>query len=425
MIEIFFIAVLGSLVGLAIGIVPGIGTTFVMIATYGILNTLDPSQIIAFYVAVTMSSQFAGSVSALIFGFPGEVTSQPAISERHDLQLNGQIGTAVQHTALSSLIAVCFALGVTMLLWKWLPSFVYVLRTEVKLLLLCLILGIIGTSGRNTVRTNYIMVVVGILIGLVGFNYQGQLILTFDQWWLSSGIPITVLLLGFIAVPSMLNFPKVEFNAESIEIKPHSIAWTSIARGSVIGSFVGLVPVIGNMISSNFAWLVEKSKKSTTALQRVSSAEAANNSGNVMVLLPLLMFGLPIVGSEMILYSLISAKGWTHVNLTITVLWQIYVAAIVSSLIGWALCGPVVKHLIIFIQKNYSILVKFAFAIVTISMLYLGHQAHNIWFYLLASTICVVIGILLRHRDFTPLLIGSLIAAPLISAVQVVYQLYF
>jgi putative tricarboxylic transport membrane protein len=140
MIEIFFIAVLGSLVGLAIGIVPGIGTTFVMIATYGILNTLDPSQIIAFYVAVTMSSQFAGSVSALIFGFPGEVTSQPAISERHDLQLNGQIGTAVQHTALSSLIAVCFALGVTMLLWKWLPSFVYVLRTEVKLLLLCLIL---------------------------------------------------------------------------------------------------------------------------------------------------------------------------------------------------------------------------------------------------------------------------------------------
>ena len=425
MIEIFFIAVLGSLVGLAIGIVPGIGTTFVMIATYGILNTLDPSQIIAFYVAVTMSSQFAGSVSALIFGFPGEVTSQPAISERHDLQLNGQIGTAVQHTALSSLIAVCFALGVTMLLWKWLPSFVYVLRTEVKLLLLCLILGIIGTSGRNTVRTNYIMVVVGILIGLVGFNYQGQLILTFDQWWLSSGIPITVLLLGFIAVPSMLNFPKVEFNAESIEIKPHSIAWASITRGSVIGSFVGLVPVIGNMISSNFAWLVEKSKKSTTALQRVSSAEAANNSGNVMVLLPLLMFGLPIVGSEMILYSLISAKGWTHVNLTITVLWQIYVAAIVSSLIGWALCGPVVKYLIIFIQKNYSILVKFAFAIVTISVLYLGHQAHNIWFYLLASTICVVIGILLRHRDFTPLLIGSLIAAPLVSAGQVVYQLYF
>jgi len=425
MIEIFFIAVLGSLVGLAIGIVPGIGTTFVMIATYGILNTWDPSQIIAFYVAVTMSSQFAGSVSALIFGLPGEVTSQPAISERHDLQLNGQIGTAVQHTALSSLIAVCFALGVTMLLWKWLPSFVYVLRTEVKLLLLCLILGIIGTSGRNTVRTNYIMVVVGILTGLVGFNYQGQLILTFDQWWLASGIPITVLLLGFIAVPSMLNFPKVEFNAESIEIKPHSIAWTSIARGSVIGSFVGLVPVIGNMISSNFAWLVEKSKKSTTALQRVSSAEAANNSGNVMVLLPLLMFGLPIVGSEMILYSLISAKGWTHVNLTITVLWQIYVAAIVSSLIGWALCGPVVKYLIIFIQKNYSILVKFAFAIVTISMLYLGHQAHNIWFYLLASTICVVIGVLLRHRDFTPLLIGSLIAAPLVSAGQVVYQLYF
>lgn len=425
MIEIFFIAVIGSLVGLAIGIVPGMGAGFVMIATYGILSTWDPTQIIAFYVAVTMSSQFAGSVSALIFGLPGEVTSQPALSERHDLQLNGQIGTAVKHTALSSLIAVCFALGVTMLLWKWLPSFVYVLRTEVKLLLLCLILGIIGTAGRNTMRTNYIMVTVGILIGLVGFKYQGQLILTFDQWWLSSGIPITVLLLGFIAVPSMLNFPKVKFDAESIEIKSHPVAWASVTRGSVIGSFVGLVPVIGNAISSNVAWLVERSKRSTTAMQRVSSAEAANNSGNVMVLLPLLMFGLPIVASEMILYSLISLKGWSHIDLTTTVLMQIYLAAIVSSLIGWALCGPVVKHLVIFIQKNYSILAKFAVAIATISVLYLGYQAHNTWFYLSALTICVVIGTLLRHRDFTPLLIGSLIAAPLVSAGQVVYQLYF
>jgi hypothetical protein len=85
----------------------------------------------------------------------------------------------------------------------------------------------------------------------------------------------------------------------------------------------------------------------------------------------------------------------------------------------------VVKHLVIFIQKNYSILAKFAVAIATISVLYLGYQAHNTWFYLSALTICVVIGTLLRHRDFTPLLIGSLIAAPLASAGQVVYQLYF
>jgi hypothetical protein len=117
--------------------------------------------------------------------------------------------------------------------------------------------------------------------------------------------------------------------------------------------------------------------------------------------------------------------GWSHVDLTTTVLLQIYIAAIVSSLIGWALCGPVVKYLIIFIQKNYSILVKFAVAIATISVLYLGYQAHNTWFYLSALAICVFIGVLLRHRDFTPLLIGSLIAAPLAFAGQVVYQLYF
>jgi putative tricarboxylic transport membrane protein len=425
MIEILLIAVLGSLIGLAIGIIPGMGTSFIMIAAYGILTTWDSSQIIAFYVAVTMSSQFAGSVSALIFGLPGEVTSQPALSERNFLQLNGQIGTTVKHTAVASLIAVSFALGVTLLLWNLLPSFVYILRTEVKFILLCSIFLIAGTAGRNTISTNYLMVAIGIALGLVGFSYQGQQILTFDQWWLSGGIPVTVLLIGLIAVPSMLNFPKVEYNAESIEIKSHPLSWSSITRGTLIGSFVGLVPVIGNAITSNVAWLAERSRKLSTPLQRVSSAEAANNSGNVMVLLPLLMFGIPIVPSEMILYSLINAQGWAHTDLTTTMLFQIYLAAIISSLIGYALCGPVVKYLIVFVQKNYSILVKFAVAVAVVSVLYLGYQAYNAWFYLLSLVICISIGVLLRHRDFTPLLIGTLIAAPLINAGQVFYQLYF
>jgi hypothetical protein len=144
-----------------------------------------------------------------------------------------------------------------------------------------------------------------------------------------------------------------------------------------------------------------------------------------LVLLPLLMFGIPIVPSEMILYSLINAQGWAHTDLTTTMLFQIYLAAIISSLIGYALCGPVVKYLIVFVQKNYSILVKFAVAVAVVSVLYLGYQAYNAWFYLLSLVICISIGVLLRHRDFTPLLIGTLIAAPLINAGQVFYQLYF
>ena len=116
MIEVAAVVILGSVLGLLVGIVPGMGTSFALIAGYPIIAAWPTDWMLAYYTAVTMSSQFSSSVSALMFGVLGEFTAQPALKERLELQQLGQIGTAVSHTAIASLTAVAASLVVVTVL---------------------------------------------------------------------------------------------------------------------------------------------------------------------------------------------------------------------------------------------------------------------------------------------------------------------
>jgi TctA family transporter len=79
-------------------------------------------------------------------------------------------------------------------------------------------------------------------------------------------------------------------------------------RGSVVGSVSGLIPGIGTSISSQLSYFFE-SKFSRSNIARIISAESANNSAVLTSLIPLLLFGLPILASEALILDLLSFKG--------------------------------------------------------------------------------------------------------------------
>ena len=143
------------------------------------------------------------------------------------------------------------------------------------------------------------------------------------------------------------------------------------------------------------------------------------------MLLPLLMFGLPIVPSEMILYNMLSAQGWTNGLLTLDSMMLIFVAAIVSASIGWVACSLGVNVLVDFMYKHYRILAISAVAAAIASVVYLGMQSYNTVFYLLLLAVSIAIGLLFAKKDFNPLLVSFLIAQPLAATAKVVVQLYF
>ena len=70
----------GVLCGYMSGLIPRVGN---FVIPYGISFLLDSTllQLLLFYMALTSTSQFSGSVVATVFGVPGEASSLPAVKE--------------------------------------------------------------------------------------------------------------------------------------------------------------------------------------------------------------------------------------------------------------------------------------------------------------------------------------------------------
>jgi putative tricarboxylic transport membrane protein len=428
MIESVLIALLGTAVGLAIGLLPGLGTSFVLIAAYPILANWPVEWLLMFYVSVATSSQFSGSMSVLMFGVLGEITGQPAMQERKILRNHTDI--AVIHTAAASCIAVVVSFFVIAILWYMLPQFVYVLRNEVKLAVLIAFVLLAVFWGGNNHWINMIMIVGGAITGLVGYTYAGSSLLTFDQSWLAGGVPLLPLMVGLVAVPGITKFVKAQFHiVAAVSPDRLPLSMNSVLRGSIIGSVIGLVPIIGNAITSQLAWRNEQRLyhdfSVRHSLNRLTAAEAANNSGNITVLLPLLMFGLPIVPSEMILYNIMSSQGWIHASLTFGTVALITAAAAISAGSSWYLCGPAVVQLAQWTQQYIRQIAAAAVVIAAGSVLYSGYQAYNTIWYTCTLLMSCTIGLACRKLDMSPVLITYLVFPQMVASAIIISQLYF
>ena len=102
---------LGVLAGTIAGIVPGIGVFATLLILYPWLTSLNIIDTFVFYLALTSTTQYIGSVSATILGVPGEASSLPAIYEGHTLFKKGRGATAISGAALGSLVGGFLVLG--------------------------------------------------------------------------------------------------------------------------------------------------------------------------------------------------------------------------------------------------------------------------------------------------------------------------
>ena len=77
MIDILSFAILGSLAGVVVGLIPGIGPAQLLAVAYVALLALDPIQLAVFYIGLITTSQYLDSVPATYFGVPGETSAVP------------------------------------------------------------------------------------------------------------------------------------------------------------------------------------------------------------------------------------------------------------------------------------------------------------------------------------------------------------
>jgi putative tricarboxylic transport membrane protein len=242
---------------------------------------------------------------------------------------------------------------------------------------------------------------------------------------------------AFLAVPSLINVSKslsenkIDLVTDKTQHEEVKFSWASSLRGTTLGIFLGMVPLIGTMISSNVAWAFEKlfSKKKNLnqqSLNRLLAAESSNNSAAVTVLIPLLILGLAIIPSEMLLLSIIESVGWHPKNVTGDFYIKLYSALIAACLISYLFCYTFVIPFTKLFYKNFKILLYITFVIIVGSVYYSGSMYSNqIFFILCLSVFSFVVLLTYKYFDFIPLVAGYLLSSEVLNTTQIIHNLYF
>ncbi|ANY83122.1 hypothetical protein BB934_33550 (plasmid) [Microvirga ossetica] len=303
------LAFLGCLVGTLVGVLPGVGPIATIAMLLPITFGLDPVGALIMLAGIYYGAQYGGSTTAILVNIPGEATSVVTALDGHQMARQGRAGVALGIAAIGSFIAGTFATLVIAALGKPLTGLALLFGpTEYfSLMVMGLVFAVVLAHG--SILKAVAMILLGILLSTVGTDLEtGEERMTFGLPFLADGIDFAVLAMGIFGIAEIMrNLDHTEHRdvvRQAIgRLLPSKEdfrqAAAPIARGTVIGAILGILPGNGAVLGPFAAYTVEKklakdpSRFGRGAIEGVAGPESANNAGAQTSFIPLLTLGIP------------------------------------------------------------------------------------------------------------------------------------
>lgn len=419
------------LFGILVGLIPGITLFTSLVILYPYLLTLDFTEVLVVYITIASTSQFFGSVSAILLSVPGSLTSLPALAEGHKLTKLGQADRAIMYSATGSFLGSVVALGLSLVLLDYYFLVYDLFTTEIRAILLSLALISFIVIGNNRWFINILMVSSGLLIGLIGYDHSNATsFLTFGNSYLASGLPNISVVLGLYIIPYITTHfkknNKISINRISVgsyieTFKEIASLRYTLIKSILIGYVTGFVPGLTYHLGTTFAYITEKKRGS---LRSLLAAETANNTGVFTQILPLLIVGIPIANSQALIYNMLESKGLILTpELLSTSIPYVMIAYILSAFICVFLAGKYVNWLRVLNNINFNHIYILVILILVIITYFAGSIYYQGLYYIIVLFTLLPIGFMLRRFDTMILVFSFLLHDFIFSAFKTLMYL--
>ena len=421
-------AFLGCLVGTLVGVLPGIGPlagiSILLPITYG----LDATKAIIMLAGIYYGSQYGGSTTSILMRIPGEASSVMTCIDGNAMAKKGRAGAALCIAAVGSFIAGTF--GVLMLTAVAPPLALFALGFGPPEYTALLVLGLIFLAYMSTsslVRT-LLMAAFGLLLGTIGIDVMtGHFRYSFNIAELGDGIGIVPVAVGLFGIGEILATPSHQVTGEVIrpklrELWPNAAEWRAsgwpIARGSVLGFLIGIIPGSAHIISSFMSYALEKrvakhpEEFGRGAVAGVAGPESANNAASTGAFVPMLALGIPTGPVTAVLMAALLIHGVppgpTLVNDHPEVFWGFVASMYVGNLMLLALNLPLVGIFVNLLRIPYAYLYPLIIMFCVIGVYEVNNSVVDVWIMLIMG----VVGYGLKKFAFdpAPLVLGLVIA---------------
>src|SRR4051794_32408900 len=349
----------GCMMGLVLGIVPGIGglagTAMLLPFTFG----MDPYSAFALLLGLGATTATGDPIPAILFGVPGGAASAATVLDGFPMAKRGEAGRALSAAYMSSMMGGIFGamlLAVSIPILR--PVMLYLGSPELlafSVLGISMVAVLSGSAPLRGVAAGCL----GIMIAMIGSDPQtGTLRWTMDSLYLWDGLPLTPILLGLFALPELCDL-LIARTTISKEIDKDNIYkgqwqgvvdcfdnWWLIVRCSWIGGGIGSIPGISasvvDWLAYGHALKTEKGAAQTFGkgdVRGVIASESSNNAKEGGALVPTVAFSVPgsatmaILHGAFLIHGLVPGPDMLTKNLDITyaMVWSVALANILGA----------------------------------------------------------------------------------------------
>jgi len=390
---------MGCLLGTLIGVLPGIGPLPTIAMLLPITYVLPPTAGLIMLAGIYYGAQDGGSTTAILVALPGETSAVVTVLDGHQMARNGRAGAALAIAALGSFFAGCVA---TLVLAAFAPplaevAFKFGPAEYFSLMVLGLIGAVVLASG--SLPKAICMILLGLLMGMIGTDVNsGVARYDFGIPELQDGIDFAVVAMGVFGFAEIMTNleqgeQRVNITSKVGKLYPNAQefkeSWPASVRGTALGSFLGILPGGGAVLSSFASYTLEKKISSTPerfgkgAPAGVAGPESANNAASQTSFIPLLTLGIPgnavtaLMVGAMTIHNI--QPGPQVMSSHPELFWGLIVSMWIGNLMLVILNLPLIGIWIKLLTVPYRILFPIILVFCTIGVYSLNYNVFDIW----------------------------------------------
>lgn len=430
-IENLFWVLLGCLLGTAVGVMPGLGSSMAVALLLPVTFALEPTAAFIMFSGVYFGGLFGDSTMGILMNTPGQASAIASTFEGHRMAKNGQAPQALATAAIGAFIGGMTACTLLVFVAPLLVSVSTKFGPAEYFALAIFAFMATSTVVTDSVVKGLMTLAFGVGITMIGVDgVTGAPRFTFGSPQLLDGISlvtvtVAVLALGeviYVATAGRYGAAGQMMEARGRwwlsrrELKEAAPAW---ARGTAIGLPFGVVPAGGSEIPTFLAFGTERRLDARRpdpqfgkgAIRGLAAPEAAGNATTGMAMGALLALGLPISATAAIMLGAFRQYGLQPGPLLFErapdLVWALiasfFVAMVVLLIINLPFAALWAKLLLIPAPYLYAGITVFCA---------LGiYATSSSWFDLMILLAVGLVGFLMRLYDYplAPLIIGMVL----------------
>ncbi len=328
--DVWLIVIASAFYGVFMGAVPGLTATMAVALLVPVVYFMDPVAALAALVTLTTCAIFAGDIPSALLRIPGTPASAAYTDDAYGLTQRGRGDEALGVCLLFSVAGGLFGVIVLILFAPMLAQFAARTFSVVEYFWLYLLgLSCAVIVSRGSMLRSLLALLVGLLLSAIGLSaVHAQARLTFGQPELYQGINFIPAMIGLFGIsevlrnlfaPNLVDHVTPAGGGDRVTTR-HWIRRTTdlmgadvaratlpvlwrrrwhVARSSVMGSAVGMLPGAGADIASWVSVAASKRASRTPeeygrySLDGVGDGAAAKNAALAGAWVPALVFAIP------------------------------------------------------------------------------------------------------------------------------------